>query len=499
MGLNTSHTTMPDTAFPLPVATLQATILAATPAQQRQMWSNAARSNAVTENPFRLHTGGPQNLIEVKTELKRGGMGDTVNFSTTNEYFNTGIQGDTPFTQQSDYEADELSNDLVKVGLVKNATSRSDYNDQTIPQEILGGTAGKLGRWMGRKEYEDAAMTHLHTAGSESKMVLGRSSVDDLYSSDEFCFDYIRHMKGTMAPNGATPVTMKKSNSENLYGYHFLTTTPAFTALKGDPVVHNMHMYAAERNANNPVFTGEVYEMDGNIIQHFCPKDHAYAGPVGSPYAPRAFLGTAITSGTGATTIKGGRTVANAAKTNAKYFRWFPLNSYTFANGNGLSAGGDIWGYGSSYFYVTIVNPISHDGGKFGIFKISANDGNQLTVSERLAASNTGIGLTQVGNVTYDSNIHALAHPLGALVYLSTSYGLPLCATPAFGAGAMRMGKGIWDNWRHQDPKAQGIYEYLYIYSVFGHACTKDFAGRTTGVLNLIHTYKMDGWNIPQR
>jgi hypothetical protein len=490
--------------YPANVATLSATILAATPEQQQLIWNNQARSGTVTVDPFRLHRGGADRLIETRRDLAKGG-GTEVRFPITNEYMGRPVLGDRPLVE-GDYESDELKSESVTIGLVKFGQSSSDFNKQSIPQEILMGTAGKLGRLMGRQSYEDAAMTHLHTAHATSRMIKYGNSPDDLRSADEFSYLDILEMSGTMAPLGGEPITMSEdSNGSVLHGYHVLATTPAFTALKADATVQNLHINAAGRGNKNPVFTGEVYTLDGNIIQHWSPVDHTFAGPVGSPYAPRAYLGEAIASGTTDVTVKGGRNATNAAKALAQYFRWFPhltgdTNKYKFASGATLAHDSDIWGYGTSgKFYITIVNPrnAATDPGKWCIYEIDENTGNTLVTSKRLGATDSGTRYQTVGGVTWDSAKNTVAHPVGSLIYLSNNKGLPLCVTPMFGRRAMRCGMGMWDNFRHQDPKAQGMYNFLYIYSVFGHKCVQDFGGQTPNILNLIHTYKMEGWNIP--
>jgi hypothetical protein len=490
--------------IPANVATLANQILTATPEQQQLIWNNQARSGAVTSDPFRLHRGGADRLIETRRDLAKGG-GTEVRFPITNEYMGTPVLGDVPMVE-GDFESDELKSESVKIGLVKFGQSSSDFNKQSIPQEILGGTAGKLGRLMGRLGYEDAAMTHLHTAHPTSRLVKFGNSPDDLRSADEFAYADILEMAGVLGPMGGEPITMNEdANGSVLKGFHFLTATPAWTALKADATVQNLNINAAGRGNKNPVFTGELYTMDGNLIQHWAPVDHGFAGPVGSPYAPKAFLGQAITAATTDATIYGGRNLANSTKTKAQYFRWFPhltgdTNKYKFASGATLAHDADIWGYGTTgKFYVTIVNPRSGAGGdgKWCIYEVDANTGNTLVTSKRLAASISGTAHTTVGGVTWDSAKHTTAHPEGALVYLSNNKGLPLCVTPGFGRRALRCGMGMWDNFRHQDPKFQGMYNFLFIYSVFGHACVKDFGGQTPGILNMIHTYKMEGWNIP--
>ena len=530
---------MPDITYghPLPVATLAASILAATPEQQRMIWTDQAIASNVTQNPFRNHRGGKTALIETRNdETKEGGMGDTIRFPLTNQYWNVGKHGDTPFLQ-TEYEADELKDDFVKVGLVSNATSDSKYNRQMLPEEILSGKAAKMGDWMGRKEFSDIAHTHIHLAHPSSKFILGHDNLSQLTSADELSYDSILNMAGFLRPRGGTPVVMKVDRKGSvMMGYHVLASTNAWTALKHDPDVKEMHLQAAPRTEENPLYTGELYNIDGNMIQHWSPVDHTEAGPIGSAYEPRAFLGTAIAAGgtSGALAILGGRNLTNAAKLLVPYYQDFPCYAYPFANNtildisasplSALLATGevrntDFWGYRveaastwdtTPYFYVTIVNPpdAPTDPNKWGFYRVGANDGNRLSVAvgsggRRLSATNTidafaaDIRATTVGGVTFDSAVNTEVHPAGAMVFLASPNGIPLCTTPMFGAGALRRGQGIWDNFRHEDPPVQGRFRHSYIYSVFGHAMKRNFGGETPGVVNLIHTYSLKGWKLP--
>lgn len=507
--------------FPLPVATLASTILTATPDQQRQIWSNAAQASAATEDPFKHHEGGPDSIIEVRQDLAAGGNGALVTYPINNEFYNDPIRDDTPITDSDDYQSDELASDNIRVGLIKFPYSRSKANDQHIPREILGGTPQKLGRQLGREMYQDTAMTHLHLANpSSSKLIKagsrsGATGISALTFDDEFEFADLLTLAGILNPNGGKPMTMKTdSNGGVVKGYHVLATTPAWTSLKADPTVQNKHMYAAQRSDMNPVFTGEVNTLDGHVIQHFCPVDHTNAGPVGSPYCPKAFLGTAITNADAQVYITGGRNATNGAKTRVKYFKWFPRYAFPFINRTVLSAAQTalttytpsgsssanlasstpFWENATTDFYVRITE-VGGPTAKWGIWKVTGNDGNQLTISERLGTAGGTYRKTTVGNVTYDSAKHTNAFSSGALIQLCNSYGVPIMCTPMFGAGALRRAYGIYNGYRHMDPNVQGLYDFTYLYTFAGHGVRKDFGALTPGVINLIHAYKQEGWN----
>lgn len=498
-----------------------ADIIAANPEQQRKWWEDRAIMAHTTLDEMRLHEGGPDSIVETKNSLAKGGVGEKIVFGIANEYFNDGIRGAT-LLADGDFEGDSLAHDQVSLGLVTNGCSEHTYDKQQLPMEILSGKAGKMGRWMGRKRATDRAMTTIHTCHPSSRFIKGHTHLSEITSRDEFEYNDILQMSGKLSPMGGRPARIKTdSNGGFTLSYHVIPHTHAFTALKADPVVQNMNMRAAPRNERNPVFTGELYDLDGTSIQHHHIIDHTGAGPIGSAWAPRAFLGTAIAAGTTAVAITGGRNATNGAKTRVKYFQNFPLNQYPFANylsldnratnaaaSSTLTGYSDAWNFGSEdratwnttpFFYVTIVNPswATVQPNKWSIYKCTANDGNQLTMIKRLGATVTGIQDTTVGNVPFDSNVHATSHASGSLIYLSTPTGLPLCMTPMYGAGALRLAKGIWDNSRHEDLPLQGVLRRSYIRSVWGFGCTHDEGGQTPGLMLQIHTYKMEGWNIP--
>jgi hypothetical protein len=156
----------------------------------------------------------------------------------------------------------------------------------------------------------------------------------------------------------------------------------------------------------------------------------------------------------------------------------------------------NFWGSANtSYFYIKITNPRGDtDAGKWCMYRVTTNDGNKLTIDRRLYSSTTGYGYATLGNVGYDANVHTLQHPSGSLIQLCNASGKPLCATPVFGAGACRRAFGIYNNSRSEEIH-QGRFKYSYLSSVAGHGMKLDLAGQTPGLVNIIHTYRMKGWD----
>lgn len=485
---------------PSPVNNLAATLLAATPEQKQIQWSTAADKGRMTVDPFRLHQGaiGSGALIEINRDLSAKGKGTKVRFPIIGEFHHKGINGDTPFTEPAQYARDQLGNDEVLVDIKKFGYNASDYNKQElIVEEIINGAASKLGRQMGREFYQDAAMTMLHRAHASSNMVLGHYSVDQITDGDELDLATIRDATSLLANMGGQPARSKMDGKGGVInGYHVMPVTQAFNALKSDATVTGLFKDAGTHGESNPVFTGELYDLDGHVIQHFNPIDHSEAGPVSSPYAPRAYLGTAITSGSTAIDITGGRNATNGALTQIEYFRWFPRFAFKFLSGESLAVTANFWGSASTdYFYIKITNPRGEtDAGKWCMYRVTTNDGNKLTIDRRLYSSTTGAGYATLGNVTYDPNVHTLAHPSGSLIQLCNANGKALCATPVFGAGGVRRAFGMYNNFRAMQTE-QGIYDYTYLYSVAGHGLKHDLIGQTPGIANIIHTYTMKGWD----
>ncbi len=98
--------------------------------------------------------------------------------------------------------------------------------------------------------------------------------------------------------------------------------------------------------------------------------------------------------------------------------------------------------------------------------------------------------------MTWDSAVNTVAHPVGSLIYLSTSKGTPLGMTPMYGARGLRR---AWGKYKiamaKTDHTEAGFVQEQYTISVFGHAARKDLDRRVPGITCLRHAIAYEGWN----
>jgi hypothetical protein len=477
-------------------------------AQQRQLWSRVADIFEKNEDPFQTMEGGPEGVIETITDTSKG-KGHKINFGIRGRIFNKPKLGEERFTATTDYAKVTLGNDTLTVDFVRNASSESLRAEQHMGMvgELLHYVPQMLGEWMGWYKSKHTQMTILHKINPENIVLAdatgaGHTDVNDLTSNDVPSWNEFVDMAAMLEPLGGTAAMVGTDEMGNsIFGTCNVLTVPAIQALKKDSTYIQNLQQAGERGSKNKLFDGGLTMLDGHCFKKFKAVDHADEGPIGCPLTPKAMLGVAIASGTAAVDIKGGGSAANAALTHIEYMEDFPLHDYRFRVDDVLSGTADFWGISanSDKFYVVIVNPktAATDPGKYGMYRVSANDGHKLTTDLRLAAAISGTAHTTVGDITWDANIHTDVHPVGSLVYLANSHAIPLMATPMLLNRALRRGYGMERNKRTEDKDEGGFGLYTYIRTVFGQEPRKDRSGRVPGIGVLIHTGTYEGWNCP--
>lgn len=478
------------------------TLAAMSPENQRQLWKQVADMFEIQNDPWAAMEGGSTSIIETITDTSKG-SGHTITFPILSRFHGEGKQGENRFTSATDYEKIIIDSNSLTVDFIRNASNESIRTEEHMGMrgEILSRVPELLGDWLGRKKSEMIQMTILHRTNSENHIIAGgNTSVHNMTSADTLGWAEIVAMGALLEPMGGLPAIVGQDpNGNAIFANCVVATVPAMQSLDVDPTYLENQQQAGERGKNNKLFVGGVDLVKGHMIKKFNPIDHADAGAIGSPLAPKAKLGVAIASGSGALTIKGGGNATDAALTQILYYKWFPKYAFPFMVSDVLATSADFWELVGGNFFVTIVNPRSAatDPGKWGFYEISANNGNALTVATRLAAAIAGIANTTVGGVTWDATVNTDVHPEGSLVYLSTSKGLPLMATPMLGQRAIRRGYGMFRNERMRDEDEGGFGKYTYICSVFGQSVRSDRSGRVPGIVILKHTGPIEGWNIP--
>jgi hypothetical protein len=237
---------------------------------------------------------------------------------------------------------------------------------------------------------------------------------------------------------------------------------PALTELRQSAQWQSATQYAGVRGKDNPLFSGDFIPWDGHaILPHYIEDDDSY-GPIGSAFAPKAYLGVAIAAGTAALTIQGGYNAAGAAQANPGgagtgpiYFGFFENYDWQWVEGQTANPQtGDQ--FVIIYNLVDSNNGAAGDTGKFGFYRYQVNSGYTLTTAAYSSSAGEGGGRlsatansggadtrhTTVGDVTFNSGLNTENHPSGSLIIQSNILGVPYGYSALLGAGSAMRGYG---------------------------------------------------------
>lgn len=466
----------------------------------RRLWQKTVDMFDQSTDFFAQFEGkGMTSPFVVKTDTEKGN-GQKVTITTRAGYYGEGKSGDALFEETTDFEEDLINSYDVEVDFLRNATSMTERAEEVMGMrgELADGSAVELGKWMGR-EKTSRAMMLLRERGGNSNLVIasGRNNEDELVTADGLDWDEIVNLQSQLEPMGGRPAKVATKNGVNIYRYLCVGTTPGLFSLEVDPDYKQVLREAGVRGDDNPLFEGGYVDVRGNYIAKYNPIDHDGHGPVGSPWNPKAFLGEAIAAGTTTFAIKGGGSAAAAAKTHKKYFKWFANYAFEFLPSDVLTPS-------SATRYLLIVNPRdgSADAGKIGMYAYTTgNNGNQITITQRLGSAASGARVTTLGQVTWNTGVwngkHTDVHPIGATVIPCNAKGQAIGDTVVLGAGAALRGYGKYRNHRSQETVNGGFVTRRYISSVFGQALRKDTQGRAPGYIRLRHAIRYAGLGLP--
>lgn len=460
------------------------------PDAQAKLWKRGADLFEQSNDYFADMEGkGADAIIRTETDTSKG-HGQKIEFKVTSGFYREPKLGSANFEQTSDFEESKLSSYEMVVDWVRHATSYDKRMEDFMGMrgEITSGLPQKLGSWLGRYKSENLFMTFREKTNSENVVYANGKTQNTLGSADTLLWDEIVAMGTRMKPLGGLPAKVGKGN---MFRQCITATTDALFSLKIDPDYKQVQREAESRGKSNCLFTGQYTDIDGHIIKPYNPINHDGDGAIASPLNPQAVLTEAVSAGTTTFDLKGGADLA------VNYFKYFPGFQYTFSSGDQLSASTET-------HYVLVVNPAnaSVDAGKVGMFSYTTgNDGNKITVVNRLAAAASGDAVTTLGDVTWEDGVWAGKHTeelaLGATIIPCNSKGVPIGDTLMFGRGAALRGYGMYRN-RRDSEKADGNFvTKLYISSVFGQKIREDRIGRQPGIIRLRHAINYPGLNLP--
>lgn len=468
----------------------------------RILWQKTVDVFEQSEDFFQQFEGTSRDMpVRVINDTSKG-AGLKLRITTRAGYYGRGKSGDSLFENSSDFEPDIISSYEVDVDYLRNATSITQRTDEYMGMqgELANGQAVELGKWMGREKTARLMMTYRLKGGPENYIIAGtRSSEGALLSADTLAWNEIVKMGSLLKPLGGRPCQIATINGVPVMKYCVVGTVAGLVGLKTDSDYKQVLRESAPREKwdENPLFNGGYAEVDGHSIREYNPIDHDGYGPIGSAFNPKALLGAAITAGTTTFAVKGGGSAAAAAYTNIDYFKFFSNFAFEF-----LPA--DVYVPGTDVKYFLVINPSNAavDPGKIGMYSYTTgNNGNQITISQRLAANTAGAAVSTLGSVTWNTGVwsgrHTDVHPIGATIVQCNAKGVPYGRTLMFGAENVVRGYGSMRNKRSQWLVDGEFETRKYITSVFGQALRKNVRGVYPGFAVLTHAIPYPELNLP--
>jgi len=421
--------------------TLQNMITGAGANVQEQKWVMKAIRHGRRKSPWGIIRGGVNGGMPIQENMDTRKMfGQVVNIPITSGIGGAGVRQDTTLRGQEQKETEGMF--TLSIGMKRTAIAVTGIAKS---QSVMGGTWDartqlNLGEWSDWMTYQDYEAEMIARATSDNTVYANqKSSIEALRSADTFGTATITRTSGKLNTLGGLPLKeIDGPDSQRELSYFFQTNQYAVEALRGSSTWQQLLADAQERGDKNSLFKGNLPRWAGQAINIWQISDQPGAIPAGSFAAPRAYTGAAIAAGTAAFTLYGGRTAANAAKTDVLYFANFPAAEWMGYEGVKIAAT-----TGTTY-YALIKDK---DTGKFMMISYQVNSGNTITVINRLGSAAQGAQVTTLGNVTWNSGVWTTTYvtdsaAIGSEVYPCNSYGQPYVRTYALGDQAIVGGYG---------------------------------------------------------
>ena len=480
---------------------LTGTALAAmAPDAVRKLWRQGFLMAEQSTDFFQeLEGDSASSPIQVETDLSKG-RGQKITMSVLSGFYDEPHIDEELFDSPDDFEDIAMSDFDLQVGWARHGVRNLETTEEIMGMrgEIAGRFNVEQGKWLGRLKTEQILMLTMLDLNSENVFYAGGKTLDTLVAADVLAWDEVTILGQTMKPLGGLPCDIKGRNSKApVWSNIVIPTEAAMTSLKIDPDYKTALQGADLRGPGNTLFSGSVKDIDGHVLKPYNPIDHDGIGAIGSPLNPRANLGVAITAGTTTFDIKGGGNSTAAAITKKKYFKHFPGFAYTRIGKGAFSPA-------STTRYLLIVNPknAATDPGKIGMYAYTTgNDGNKITITQRLGSAASGARVTTLGSVTWDSGVwsgrHTDVHPANATIIPCNAKGQAIGDTLMLLRSGILRGYGKYRGHRSQQTHEGGFIMDKFITSVFGQTIREDRLGRHPGVARLRHALAYPELNLP--
>lgn len=470
------------------------------PDMVRKLWQSGVDVFEQSDDFFDPMEGGANALIETVTDTSKG-KGQKIRFEVMSGFYMPPHKGDRLFESKEHFEPIRMDGNELTVDFLRHATKYTERMEELVGMrgEIVVGLNEESGKWLGRLKTEQMFMMFREDIPAANKVFAGNHTLDTLVSADTLKYDEILSLNAQMKRTGGLPaMTGTSKNGQPIFKNCLIACSDSLFSLDTDTGWRSILATTRSEEDAKTIFDGGYTNVKGNVIKEYQPIDHDGIGPIGSPINPKALLGVAITAGTASFTLQGGGDAASSAAGAAvepkiQFFRDFPNFAYEFLIGANVAQDANT-------HYVMIINPpnAAVDPNKFGMYAYTTgNDGNKITVTGRLGATPSGIRVSTLGAVVFDSNVNTEVHPEGSLIVPCNRKGTTFGYSIMLGRRAARRGYGKWRNKRTQQDHEGGFVQDRFITTVFGQAPRRDRIQRVPGVMLLCHAIKYAGVPTP--
>lgn len=471
-------------------------LAAMSPASVRKLWHQGVLIAEQTEDFFQqMESSTDRAPIWAKTDTAKG-RGQSMVFTPMSGFYNKGKFGEALFEGPNDFEKVRVGDFTLTVDFIRNAVRNSERMEEVMGMrnEIKTKFNIELGKWLGRTKSEQLFGMFQLKLNSENVLYANGKTLNTLSSADALVWDELVTAGQAMKPLGGLPANVAgKHAGQPIWSQSVVATEAALTSLKLDPDYKTVLASGDIRGKGNTIFKGGYPSIDGHTIVPYNPIDHDGVGPQGSFLNPKAFLGVAITAGTTTFDIKGGGNSTDADSSD--FFRYFAGSPYEFVDTG-------VFSPASETRYLLICNTTGADAGKFGMYSYTTgNDGNKITIVNRLGSAASGDRVTTLGSVVWNAGVwankHTDAHPEGSLIIPCNAKGVPIGDTLVLGKCAALRGYGKHRGQRSQQVHEGGFLMDRFITSVFGQTIREDRKGRHPAVIRLRHAISYPGISFP--
>lgn len=465
--------------------------------QERNLWKRGVDIFEQSSDFFQDMEGeGPNAIIQTVTDTSKG-KGQKIKITTMSGLYDEPHMGEQLFEEEDDFEQLLFNEYELEVDFLRHGVSWTDRMEEFMGMrgEIVAGLPEELGKWLGRTKTERLFMMFLHKLNPENLVYADGKTQDTLNSTSVLDWDEIVAANTQLQRLGGRPAEVGRVGKNIIRKGVVVATTDALYSLELDASYKQVLRETVNETNAKMIFDGGYTNIRGNIIRQYNPIDHDGEGAIGSPLNPKALLGVPITPGTTVFDITGGGSPAAAAKTKKRYFKWFEGYAYPFLPNDVLTPTNETR-------YLRIVNPPNApvDPNKSGFYSYTTgNNGNKITIVNRLGPTDSGARVTTLGDITWDPSKHTDVHPSGSLIIPVNRKGQAYGDTLVLYAGAALRGYGKYRNMRSVEKKeggddgTQAFIQRIFVTSVFGQTPRRDRLGRCPGVLRVRHSIEYAG------